>query len=556
MMRQQQQQVANENAGNGEAQQQDHTNAEEQPSDDTTVTTDNMPKRPKNLQQGLLSGASNILGGAVGGLGVAIIAPMVGCKAGAEKGGFVGGTVGLVGGAAMGVIGAAGLLVGGAVKGAVEIKRGVEAVPASFSAPRKGKWWNEATSTWVYTDIQKIEVPDNDEDLLGGIENDLDSTTTNTNMHTPSEQVKDTYYYEALGVQPNADAHKIKRQYYLMARKFHPDKNPGDAEAVEKFKLVAEAYQVLSDAELRAKYDKEGKDALSGDKTSANDDQKPDPSLLLAFLFGSDKFNSYVGRLATSTSAMLGDTTKLSAKDARTLQERRCSRLAMTLVNRITPWVDMNVEETEAAWKVQAEELKKASYGWELLRVIGMAYHLAAVQFLGSKDSGIGIPSVKKWASGKVAGTRMFGRKNKNQWKSKAATLDIMRVQSEYQKKIEFATSEVEKQHLEQEMATVSTNVMMRIIWTTTSVDITSTIHETCQMVFFDQGVDKKVRELRAKAVKRLGATFQDCSAELQREGEGSGRTDAKLLFEEAAMAATLETIKRKDESNFEASHS
>lgn len=556
MMRQQQQQVANENAGNGEAQQQDHTNAEEQPSDDTTVTTDNMPKRPKNLQQGLLSGASNILGGAVGGLGVAIIAPMVGCKAGAEKGGFVGGTVGLVGGAAMGVIGAAGLLVGGAVKGAVEIKRGVEAVPASFSAPRKGKWWNEATSTWVYTDIQKIEVPDNDEDLLGGIENDLDSTTTNTNMHTPSEQVKDTYYYEALGVQPNADAHKIKRQYYLMARKFHPDKNPGDAEAVEKFKLVAEAYQVLSDAELRAKYDKEGKDALSGDKTSANDDQKPDPSLLLAFLFGSDKFNSYVGRLATSTSAMLGDTTKLSAKDARTLQERRCSRLAMTLVNRITPWVDMNVEETEAAWKVQAEELKKASYGWELLRVIGMAYHLAAVQFLGSKDSGIGIPSVKKWASGKVAGTRMFGRKNKNQWKSKAATLDIMRVQSEYQKKIEFATSEVEKQHLEQEMATVSTNVMMRIIWTTTSVDITSTIHETCQMVFFDQGVDKKVRELRAKAVKRLGAVFQECSAELQREGEGSGRTDAKLLFEEAAMAATLETIKRKDESNFEASHS
>lgn len=454
------------------------------------------------------------------------------------------------------MIGAAGLLVGGAVKGAVEIKRGVEAVPASFSAPRKGKWWNEATSTWVYTDIQKIEVPDNDEDLLGGIENDLDSTTTNTNMHTPSEQVKDTYYYEALGVQPNADAHKIKRQYYLMARKFHPDKNPGDAEAVEKFKLVAEAYQVLSDAELRAKYDKEGKDALSGDKTSANDDQKPDPSLLLAFLFGSDKFNSYVGRLATSTSAMLGDTTKLSAKDARTLQERRCSRLAMTLVNRITPWVDMNVEETEAAWKVQAEELKKASYGWELLRVIGMAYHLAAVQFLGSKDSGIGIPSVKKWASGKVAGTRMFGRKNKNQWKSKAATLDIMRVQSEYQKKIEFATSEVEKQHLEQEMATVSTNVMMRIIWTTTSVDITSTIHETCQMVFFDQGVDKKVRELRAKAVKRLGAVFQECSAELQREGEGSGRTDAKLLFEEAAMAATLETIKRKDESNFEASHS
>jgi len=511
-----------------------------------------MPKKPKNLQQGLMFGASNILGGAVGGLGVAIIAPVVGCKVGAEKGGFVGGTVGLVGGAAMGVIGAAGLFVGGAVKGAVDIKRGLEAVPASISAPRKGKWWNQATSTWVYTDIQKIEVPDNDDDLLGGIENDLDGTDNKpTTAHTPSGQVKDNYYYEALGVETNADAHKIKRQYYLMARKFHPDKNPGDDAAVEKFKLVAEAYQVLSDPELRAKYDKDGRDALSGDKTSANDDQKPDPSLLLAFLFGSDKFNSYVGRLATSTSAMLGDTTKLSIKDARTLQERRCSRLAMTLVNRVKPWVDMNFKETEDAWNTQAEELKKTSYGWELLQVIGMAYELAAVQFLGSKDSRIGKPSITNWASGKMAGTRMAKRRNKNKWESRAATMDVMRVQSEYHKKIEVATSEEEKRQLELEMADASNNVMLRIIWTTTSVDITSTIHETCQMVFFDQSVDKKIREMRAKAVIRLGKIFQECSEPQRAEGE---RIDAKIIFEEAAMAATLETIKRKDESNYDTS--
>jgi len=245
---------------------QEHKKAEE-PLDEK------VQKRPKNLQQGLMFGASNILKGTVGGLGVAIISPVIGCKAGAEKGGFVGGAVGLVGGAAIGVIGAAGLLVGGAVKGAVDIKRGVEAVPASISAPRQGKWWNEATSTWVYTDMQKIQVPDNDDDVLKDIENDLDgSDNMATTTHTPSGQVKDNYYYEALGVESNADAHKIKRQYYLMARKFHPDKNPGDAAAVEKFKLVAEAYQVLSDPELRGKYDKDGRDALSGDKTSTNDE--------------------------------------------------------------------------------------------------------------------------------------------------------------------------------------------------------------------------------------------------------------------------------------------
>ena len=375
----------------------------------------------------------------------------------------------------------------------------------------------------------------------------MDATTTNA----ASGEVIDTYYYDTLEVDPAAESSKIKRQYYLMARKFHPDKNPGDAAAAEKFKAVAEAYQVLSDPELRLKYDKGGKDALSGDKTSGNDDQTPDPSLLLAFLFGSDKFNSYVGRLASSTSAMLGDNTGLSAKDARTLQERRCSRLAMILVMRIRPWVDMNIEEAEDSWKVQARELKKTSYGWELLQVIGLAYELAAVQFLGSNDSRIGMPSIKKWASGKVAGTKMAVGKMRKRGGTMSAALGLGTVQAVYSQKIEAASSEEEKRKLELEMANAASEAMMRVVWTTTSVDIASTIHETCQMVFFDQSVSKEVRELRAKAIKRLGKIFKECPEPERAEVE---QINAKKLFEEASMAATLETIKRKDEANEQSS--
>eukprot|EP00531_Pseudo-nitzschia_arenysensis_P002092 CAMPEP_0116143122 /NCGR_PEP_ID=MMETSP0329-20121206/15280_1 /TAXON_ID=697910 /ORGANISM="Pseudo-nitzschia arenysensis, Strain B593" /LENGTH=541 /DNA_ID=CAMNT_0003638417 /DNA_START=117 /DNA_END=1742 /DNA_ORIENTATION=+ len=528
---------------------QEQTPAEANPPPDEPKKT---PKKPKNLQQGLMFGASNILGGAVGGLGVAIAAPVAGARAGAQKAGFVGGTVGLVGGAAMGVIGGAGILVGGAVKGAIDIKRGVEAVPASISAPKQGKWWNETTSTWMYTNLEETDIPENDDDILEGLENDLDST--DLAPHAASGNVKDTYYYEALGVETNADAHRIKRQYYLAARKYHPDKNPGDDEAAEKFKLCAEAYQVLSDPELRAKYDKGGRDVLSGDKTSATDFEKPDPSLLLAFLFGSDRFNSYVGRLATSTSALLGDNTKVSAKDARTLQERRCARLALTLVMRINPWVDMNFKETEDTWKIQAEELKKASYGWELVKVIGLAYELAATQFLGNKDSGIGLPSITKWAGGRVASVRKAAQNNKNKWETQTAQMDIVMVQAQYQKMIENATSDIERLKLQREMETTAANVMMKMIWHTTSVDITSTIHETCQMVFFDQSVDKKIRQMRGKAVKRLGKIFQECTPpETRVEG---GRTDAKVLFEEAAMAATMETMRRKETSTNNATSS
>ena len=65
-------------------------------------------------------------------------------------------------------------------------------------------------------------------------------------------------YYEVLGVQKGADAGSIKRAYYQLAKKYHPDANPGDKEAEERFKEVNEAYEVLSDPDKRAKYDQFG----------------------------------------------------------------------------------------------------------------------------------------------------------------------------------------------------------------------------------------------------------------------------------------------------------
>ncbi len=69
-------------------------------------------------------------------------------------------------------------------------------------------------------------------------------------------------YYETLGVTSTASAEEIKKGYRKMAMKYHPDRNPGNSEAEEKFKAAAEAYEVLSDTEKRQIYDRYGEDGL------------------------------------------------------------------------------------------------------------------------------------------------------------------------------------------------------------------------------------------------------------------------------------------------------
>ena len=78
-------------------------------------------------------------------------------------------------------------------------------------------------------------------------------------------------YYEVLGVSKTATDAEIKKAFRVLAKKYHPDMNPGDKEAEAKFKEAQEAYAVLSDAEKRKQYDQFGHAAFDGGAGGAGD---------------------------------------------------------------------------------------------------------------------------------------------------------------------------------------------------------------------------------------------------------------------------------------------
>jgi molecular chaperone DnaJ len=104
-------------------------------------------------------------------------------------------------------------------------------------------------------------------------------------------------YYEILGVSKSASADEIKKSYRKVAMQFHPDRNPGDKSAEEKFKEAAEAYEILSDQDRRAQYDRYGHAGVSGNGRGAHPGNMNMEDIFSQFgdIFGEDIFGSFFG---------------------------------------------------------------------------------------------------------------------------------------------------------------------------------------------------------------------------------------------------------------------
>lgn len=106
-------------------------------------------------------------------------------------------------------------------------------------------------------------------------------------------------FYEILGVSKTSSADEIKKAYRKVAMQFHPDRNPGNAEAEEKFKEAAEAYEILSDSDKRAQYDRFGHNAFGpgrgGGYSGGHGMNMDDIFSQFGDIFGEDMFGNFFG---------------------------------------------------------------------------------------------------------------------------------------------------------------------------------------------------------------------------------------------------------------------
>lgn len=420
-------------------------------------------RKPKDGWAGLSSGLKSVAKGTAAGLAGLIGAPIAGARAE--------GATGFAKGLAAGVASAIVLPVTGVAVGAYQVGRGLANSGAAMKNSRAGMLWDESLREWYFYEIEKelLEVERLETQL-----NQVTGTGGTSGSGDPKERkVKDRSYYDLLGVSTDANAAELKKAYYKEARLCHPDKNPDDPAAAQKFQELGHAYQILSNEQSRASYDKNGKPEAANAVTEGLSMQDIDPKVFFAVMFGSEAVRPYIGELwiagkadtlmkeqaiqefarnpdslngeideeALAESAMKRNATDLLK------QRRREVECASFIREKILPYSYGTMDESEfvALCQAEAAEITKGTFGDVYCTAIGFALEVEAADFIGQYASVLGVESTFAKLKKK---SYNFG----NQWKILGAGISAARAGTR-------AYSELEKIQKEAALAKQQNNI-------------------------------------------------------------------------------------------------
>ncbi|KAF8152371.1 X-domain of DnaJ-containing-domain-containing protein [Crassisporium funariophilum] len=362
------------------------------------------------------------------------------------------------------------------------------------------------------------------------------------------ERPIETGYYDILGIPVTATTDEIKKAYRRLAIKHHPDKNPDDPLAEERFKEIAIAYQTLSDDTLRRKYNE------FGPKESAPEGGYVDPEEVFGAIFGGERFVPIIGNisLARDMKTALQEAEDAEAegeennngpprlKDAKGREilspeekakkdekdrikaekdRQKAAEKAVARAERVKKLVE-NLERklgifTESAtgpddpdvsssWRticaLEAEELKRESYGVELLQAIGFVYVAKAKHHLATNQSLFGVGGWLHNVQGKY---HVFSETVS----TLRAAIELKSVFDQIQAAEKAGNlSPEEKKRLEEQAAEKG----LQALFKGTKLEVESILRETCERVLSDPGITSQKAQLRAVAMQMLGEAYMN----------------------------------------------
>ncbi|KAE9394705.1 DnaJ-domain-containing protein [Gymnopus androsaceus JB14] len=350
------------------------------------------------------------------------------------------------------------------------------------------------------------------------------------------ERPLETGYYDILGVSVTASPDEIKKAYRRLAIKHHPDKNPDDPLAEERFKSIAIAYQTLSDPDLRSKYNE------FGPKESAPEGGYVDPEEVFSAIFGGERFVAIIGQisLAREMKAALQEAEEAeegAGNDGTRIQDgkgkpilseeekakkeekdrKKAAEKAAARAERVNKLVD-NLERklgifTESAtgvddadvtrsWRticqLEAEELSHESYGPELLQAIGFVYASKAKHFLAANQTFLGVGGWLHNVQGKY---HVFSETVS----TLRAALELKAVFDQLQAAEKAGNlSPEERKKLEEQAAEKG----LQALFKGAKLEVDSILREVCDRILEGEGVSREKAVLSAVALQILGEAY------------------------------------------------
>ena len=489
---------------------------EDEDEEEMMAAMGSMFSRPRNLGDGVASGLKVAAAGVLGGVASLVAMPVMETVQGARESGAKGAAKGLAVGLGKGVATCAVGVVAGPVAGVVQIGRGAAHTPEAIAASSKGKQWDSEKRKWI-----DYSLPDEAAEVAAA------EAEMAERKGGRGGAVADTSFYEMLGVAPEATEGEIKKGYMKKARLMHPDKNPDDPEAKEKFQKLGEAYQVLSNADARAKYDARGKEGL--DEMSFMD-----ASQFYQMLFGSEEFDDFIGELQLAQVISMAEGNEPSFKAMKHKQHKREVDCATKLAELLAPCLDDDFDEGawEAKLKGQATELARTAFGEVLLHTIGKVYVAkAAVHGTAGPTKEYWQQKQRTWGNylrAAKSGVKMYKA-------GKEAMKEGERIEKEAEKAAEGKEGDeaeaAKKEAAEAAMRASAAGqgkdmaTFMEGAWHISVIDVEATLRTVCKKVLSDTSVPKEARLKRAAAMRRCGEIFLEAESPESVGADGKKKT-------------------------------